>query len=57
MSAQITGSDGAMTGAVTGSGATGTPSNISATESNLGLKAQAISANQSAQDQASDKDD
>ena len=54
VSAQITGSGGdAMTGAITGSGATGTPSNISATESNLGLKAQAISTNQAVKDQTS----
>jgi len=54
VSAQITGSDeGPTSGNKIGMRSRGRPTNISATESNLGLKAQAISANQSAQDQAS----
>lgn len=54
VSAQIAGSDeGPTSGNRVGMRSRGRPTNISATESNLGLKAQAISANQSAQEQAS----
>ena len=54
VSATITGSGGdAMSGSIAGISSTGTPTNISATESNLGLKAQAISTNQAVKDQTS----
>jgi hypothetical protein len=54
VSATITGSGGdAMSGSKVGMRSRGTPSNISATESNLGLKAQAISTNQAVKDQTS----
>ena len=54
VSAQIAGSDeGPTSGNRVGMRSRGTPSNISATESNLGLKAQAISTNQAVKDQTS----
>jgi hypothetical protein len=54
VSATITGSDeGPTSGNRVGMRSTGRPTNISATESNLGLKAQAISTNQAVKDQTS----